>query len=80
MIRTATFTLTNAPKGPVTINNRYVFVDGVLVCNESDGRLLEPVLCAYYGCKLTWTDDTPMLDSDQVEKPSLAKTQTVRGR
>lgn len=58
----------------VIINDRYKFTDGVLVCEESVGILIEPILCGYFGC----TSET--IKEKAAEKPvaetSLNKEKT----
>lgn len=80
MAKYAVFTLPGKPPEKVTVNNRYEFVNGKMIRNESDGVLLEPVLCAYYGCTLTWESDTPPQTSTSEVKPTLAKSETVRAK
>ncbi len=80
MITQAIFTMPNAQPGEVLVNNRYVFTDGKHVRNADDGKLLEPVLCAYYGCSVEWVDDTPVVDAVEPEAPTLAKTQTSKAK
>lgn len=81
-MKTAIFTLPGTRddypgEGPVVINNRYVFVDGELQASEEDGVKLEPVLCAYYGCSLSWRDDTPAVEFSE-QNPTLAKASTSK--
>jgi hypothetical protein len=61
------------------INNRYNFVNGELSCDEDTAKLLEPILCGYYACKMIVEE--PVVDvaeGNVVEKPSLAKAQTAK--
>ena len=60
----------------LVINGRYQFNDGVHERNEDDGKLLENILCGYYGCTLEWVDDTPAAATDSNTPPSLAKSET----
>lgn len=80
-MKQAVFTLPNAEPGNVVVNERYVFTDGKHVRNEDDGKLLEPVLCAYYGCTLEWVDDTPVVEAaGGTPTPTLAKAQTSKAK
>jgi hypothetical protein len=80
-MKQAVFTLPNAGPDPVVVNERYLFTDGKHVRNEDDGKLLEPVLCAYYGCTLEWVDDTPVVEATgEVAVPTLAKAQTSKAK
>lgn len=77
MAKIARFKLTGEQKGQdAVINGRYVFEDGVHERNEEDGKLLENILCVYYGCELEWVDDTPVSAQNTSATPSLAKTET----
>lgn len=80
MITKAIFTLPNAEPGEILVNNRYVFTDGKHVRSVDDGKLLEPVLCAYYGCTVEWIDDTPVTTPDEPVAPTLAKAQTSKAK
>ena len=77
MAKIARFKLTGEQEGQTTvINGRYQFNDGVHERNEDDGKLLENILCGYYGCTLEWVDDTPAAATDSNATPSLAKSET----
>lgn len=82
-MKTAIFTLPGSREdypgeGPnVVINNRYVFVEGELTATEEDGVKLEPILCGYYGCRLDWRDDTPVVEFGE-NNPTLAKSSTSK--
>lgn len=77
MAKIARFKLTGEQEGLTTvINGRYEFKDGVHERNEDDGKLLENILCGYYGCTLEWVDDTPAVAADSNAAPSLAKSET----
>lgn len=77
MAKIARFKLTGEQEGQTTVvNGRYAFKDGVHERNEDDGRLLENILCGYYGCTLEWVDDTPAVATDSNAAPSLAKSET----
>jgi hypothetical protein len=77
MAKIARFKLTGEQEGQTTvINGRYQFNDGVHERNEDDGKLLENILCGYYGCTLEWVDDTPAAATDSNAAPSLAKSET----
>lgn len=77
MAKIARFKLTGEQEGLTTvINGRYEFKDGVHERNEDDGKLLENILCGYYGCTLEWVDDTPAVATDSNAAPSLAKSET----
>lgn len=77
MAKIARFKLTGEQAGQsLVINGRYEFKDGVHERNEDDGKLLENILCGYYGCELEWVDDTPVSTRDANAAPSLAKTET----
>ena len=77
MAKIARFKLTGEQAGQsLVINDRYEFKDGVHERNEDDGKLLENILCGYYGCELEWVDDTPVSTQDANAAPSLAKTET----
>ena len=80
MPKIATFKLANAPEGEVLINERYLFKDGTHVRDEADGKLIEPILVGYYGCTLEWSDDTPLVESSDVDPPAptLAKVETLK--
>lgn len=78
MITQAIFTLPNAEPGEVLVNSRYVFTDGKHVRNADDGKLVEPILCGFYGCTVEWIDDTPVIDAQKPAAPTLAKTQTSK--
>ena len=77
MTKIARFKLTGEQAGQsLVINGRYEFKDGVHERNEDDGKLLENILCGYYGCTLEWVDDTPAVAADSNAAPSLAKSET----
>ena len=77
MAKIARFKLTGEQEGQTTVvNGRYQFNDGVHERNEDDGKLLENILCGYYGCTLEWVDDTPAAATDSNAAPSLAKSET----
>ena len=77
MAKIARFKLTGEQAGQsLVINDRYEFKDGVHERNEDDGKLLENILCGYYGCTLEWVDDTPAVAADSNAAPSLAKSET----
>ena len=77
MAKIARFKLTGEQEGLTTvINGRYEFKDGVHERNEDDGKLLENILCGYYGCTLEWVDDSPVVAADSNAAPSLAKSET----
>lgn len=77
MAKIARFKLTGEQAGQsLVINDRYEFKDGVHERNEDDGKLLENILCSYYGCELEWVDDTPAVAADSNAAPSLAKSET----
>ena len=77
MAKIARFKLTGEQEGLTTvINGRYEFKDGVHERNEDDGKLLENILCGYYGCTLEWVDDTLAVAADSNATPSLAKSET----
>ena len=77
MAKIARFKLTGEQEGLTTvINGRYEFKDGVHERNEDDGKLLENILCGYYGCTLEWVNDTPAVATDSNAAPSLAKSET----
>ena len=80
MITKAIFTLPNAPAGDVTVNARYVFTNGKHVRNVDDGKLVEPILCGYYGCTVEWIDDAPTVSAEEPVAPTLAKTQTAKAK
>lgn len=80
-MKQAVFTLPNAEPGTVVVNERYLFTDGKHVRDVDDGKLLEPVLCAYYGCTLEWVDDAPVAESTgEAPTPTLAKAQTAKAK
>jgi hypothetical protein len=77
MAKIARFKLTGEQEGQTTIiNGRYQFNEGVHERNEDDGKLVEIILCNYYGCILEWVDDTPAAVTDSNAEPSLAKSET----
>ncbi len=80
-MKQAVFTLPNAEAGVVVVNDRYVFTDGEHVRNADDGKMVEPILCAYYGCTIEWVDDAPVAESTgEAPTPTLAKDQTSKAK
>lgn len=80
MTKQAVFTLPGAKSGKVLINDRYLFTDGKHIRNADDGRMIEPILCAYYGCTLEWVDDSPVITPGETPAPTLAKVQTSKAK
>lgn len=75
------FTLPDAPAGRVVINNRYEFVDGKHERTVEEGRLLEPVLVAYYGCTVEYIEDAPAaVQGEGPAAPTLAKAETAKAK
>lgn len=56
-MRIAVFTLPDVAKNKnIHLNDKYQFVDGQFRTTEQDAGLVEPILCGYYGCKMTWEE------------------------
>lgn len=68
----------NAPEGRHILNDRYVFVDGVLECSKSDAAKIHKVLTVYNGCEFV-ADEEVEVESVAAESGSLAVDNTKNG-
>lgn len=71
------FILPGDVQGTKVINDRYVFEDGVMIVPKAHVPLLEPILCAYYGCTVE-EDEAPTTDPVDPPSTSLDKAVTTK--
>lgn len=63
-------------KGLEIVAGKYQFIDGMMPVSDTDARLLEPILCRYYGCTIEDVSDKAYLDAQANMDPSLLAGQT----
>lgn len=68
------FILPHPSKGTEVINDRYVFVDGVMQASNADAEQLESILVRFYGC--TMQADAPQPKAPDVKASSIKAAAT----